>query len=225
LEHDLEGTGVWDEPATPFDLPPEHSELDELESSAATATADDHHGADDALGLYLKQMGAIPLLDRNQELALAHRLERMRSRYRHAALLNWRTLERVVDVFEQVQAEEKALDPTIDVVNTLNLSREQILARMPYNLRTLQHLLRASREEFQALLRSSTSGHSRLRLSLWRRLRKSVKLAEELSPRIDLLDDWTDELIKLSREINSVVRQLHGVGDRSAADRDRRTRL
>src|SRR5262249_21314977 len=53
----------------------------------------------------------------------------------------------------------------------------------------------------------------------------SVKLAEELSPRIDLLDDWTDELIKLSREINSVVRQLHGVGDRSAADRDRRTRL
>src|SRR5262249_36148348 len=120
---------------------------------------------------------------------------------------------RVVETFEQVQAEEKALDPTIDVVNTLNLSRDQILARMPYNLRTLRHLLQAAAEEFQALLRSSVAGQHRLRRSLWRRLRKSVKLVEELSPRIDLLDDWSDELVKLSREINVLVKQLHGHGD------------
>src|SRR5271169_2809486 len=48
-----------------------------------------HGGADDALGLYLKQMGAIPLLSREKELFLARRLELARNRYRRAVLCNW----------------------------------------------------------------------------------------------------------------------------------------
>src|SRR5262245_37259486 len=36
------------------------------------------NGPDDALGLYLKQMGAIPLLNRTEELVLAEKLERAR---------------------------------------------------------------------------------------------------------------------------------------------------
>src|SRR5215468_10889240 len=39
---------------------------------------------DDTLGLYLRQMGSIPLLNRKQELDLAQRLETARKRYRHA---------------------------------------------------------------------------------------------------------------------------------------------
>ena len=46
-------------------------------------------GADDALGLYLKQMGAIPLLNREKELSLATRLEKARLRYRRAVLFCW----------------------------------------------------------------------------------------------------------------------------------------
>src|SRR5262245_6595324 len=60
-------------------------------------------GADDALGLYLKQMGAIPLLTRAKELALAERLETARRRYRHAVLFNWFTLRRVAETFRRVQ--------------------------------------------------------------------------------------------------------------------------
>src|ERR1017187_8273179 len=47
------------------DVPP----LDE--TAAVPSEGEDSHGADDALGLYLRQMGAIPLLNREQELALA----------------------------------------------------------------------------------------------------------------------------------------------------------
>src|SRR5687767_4632758 len=60
-------------------------------------------GADDALGLYLKQMGAIPLLSRPKELALAERLESARRRYRRAVLFNWFTLRRVAELFRRVQ--------------------------------------------------------------------------------------------------------------------------
>src|SRR5690242_16864304 len=56
--------------------------------------ADSHGGADDALGLYLRQMGAIPLLNREQELALARKLEDARRRFRHAALCSGRVLLR-----------------------------------------------------------------------------------------------------------------------------------
>src|SRR4051794_39475720 len=38
--------------------------------------------ADDALSLYLQEMGATPLLDRDEELVVARRLERLRRRYR-----------------------------------------------------------------------------------------------------------------------------------------------
>src|SRR6516164_9783641 len=62
---------------------------DEWARSAGTAASDDSLSADDTLGLYLQQMGAVPLLNRKEELDLAQRLERACRRYRHAALYNW----------------------------------------------------------------------------------------------------------------------------------------
>src|SRR6266496_3400964 len=43
-------------------------DLDEtVTASSEVAEGEDSHGADDALGLYLRQMGAIPLLSRDEE--------------------------------------------------------------------------------------------------------------------------------------------------------------
>jgi RNA polymerase primary sigma factor len=186
---------------------------------------DEGNAPDDALGLYLRQMGAIPLLTRDQELALAERLELHRDRYRHAALLNWRTLAAVVDTFERIQKGQLALDPSIDVVTTRDRSREQILKRMPYNVRTLRRLVGEADEQFRALLRATTIGtRNELRRSLWRKLGKAVTLAEELSPRIDLLDRWGDELRELHGRMEDLRRQIDE-GGAGAADRERRTRL
>src|SRR5438105_9804976 len=88
-----------------------------------------HGGADDALGLYLRQMGAIPLLTRDQELALAQRLEQKRLRYRRAALASWQTIAKMVTMFEEIPEGSRALDPHIDVVTTRQLSRAEIQSR------------------------------------------------------------------------------------------------
>jgi len=219
----------WDDPDTEI-ASSGHSTSEDLhpldESAPPVAEGEeDAHAADDALGLYLRQMGAIPLLSREQELELAKRLEFRRRRYRHAALCSWRTLQAVVQTFEKVQAGQLALDPTIDVVTTLGLSRENILNKMPYNLRTLRHLLAVSDASFRSLLRANSMvARLRARRELWRQLRKAVRLAEELSPRIDLLDRWTDELRVVSRQMSDLQQQLDA-GDRSAADRERRTRI
>ncbi|HVS35445.1 MAG TPA: sigma-70 family RNA polymerase sigma factor [Gemmataceae bacterium] len=198
---------------------------DEAAPAQAEGEADDGHAPDDALGLYLRQMGAIPLLNRDQEVALAKRLELRRSRYRHAAMANWRTLDEVVQVFERVLADELALDPTIDVVKTLGLSREEIIKRMPHNVRTLRRLIKMADADFRTLERASTTpARRRLRKELYRRLRKAIVLAEELSPRIDLLDRFVDEMAVRSRQMSDLQREIDGCG-RSAADRERCTRL
>jgi RNA polymerase primary sigma factor len=185
---------------------------------------EDSSAPDDALGLYLRQMGAIPLLSREQELALAQRLEKARQRYRRAALLNWRTLHKVVEMFERVMAGQLPVDPHIDVVTTLGLSREQILARMPHNIATLKNVLQKAGDTFRAFL-SERSGarRSKLRRDLWCKLVKSYRLAEELSPRIEMLDKWTDELVLVSAEMTALSDAIDQ-GDRSAADRERSTR-
>jgi RNA polymerase primary sigma factor len=199
-------------------------EEDALPTAAEAVEEEDTHAPDDALGLYLRQMGAIPLLDRKQELALAERLERRRRHYRITALLNWRTLSRVVQTFELVVGGKLALDPTIDVVKTLGRTRENILATMPSNIKTLKRLLGTSEADFRNLDRAtSMTAQNRIRRDMWRALRKAIRLAEEMSPRIDLLDRWSDEMIVVSRKMEQLQKQAEG-NDRSAADRERRTR-
>ncbi len=157
----------WSElPDDSFADEADEGEEDSTEEAAVAPTeaeGEDAHAPDDALGLYLRQMGAIPLLSRDQELALAERLEYKRRRYRHAAMMNWRTLSAIVDTFERIRAGQLALDPTIDVVTTLGLSRERILQRMPHNLPTLHNLIKAADTDFRHLRAGSSAGQVRLR--------------------------------------------------------------
>ncbi|MBY0227910.1 MAG: sigma-70 family RNA polymerase sigma factor [Gemmataceae bacterium] len=185
---------------------------------------DDAHSSDDALGLYLRQMGAIPLLNRAQEEALAIRLEEKRERFRHAAMCSLRTLHKIADLFDRVRRGLLALDPTIDVVNTLNLKREQILARIPHHVPTLKAVLSKADQDFADLLKASSSAaRLKLRRSFYRKLVKARKLAEELSPRIDLLDIFCDVRRGLLAKMREAAAAPEAGGN-SAADRERRAR-
>jgi len=182
-------------------------------------------GPDDALGLYLRQMGSIPLLNREQELRLAKRLETARKRFRRAALFNWPTLAKVIDAFQRVREGRLALDPTIDVVTSLGLTREQILARIPHNLKTLARLYPRSALDFRALLRTrSISGKARLRRIMLRNLRKAITLVEEISPRTELLEILVDDRARFAATMDELDRQASQCG-RSAAGREAQIRL
>jgi RNA polymerase primary sigma factor len=137
--------------------------------------------ADDALGLYLQQMGNIPLLTRAQELELSQRLEQVRARYRHAVLFNWSVLARVVEVFQRIHQGEASLERMVDVFPGLGLTAERIRARLARHLNKLRRLRAEADEE---------AGTPAAR----RRLRKAVTLAEELSPRTELVDEWLNTL-------------------------------
>jgi RNA polymerase primary sigma factor len=207
------------------DIDPEPLPADDEESAPATGGKSSSRSADDALGLYLKQMGAIPLLNRKQELELAQRLEKARDRYRHAALSSWYVLGRVMETFERVKAGQLALDPTIDVVTSLGLSRERILARIPTHLKTLRHVLQAAQSDYRVFLRAGGARvRARLRRQLYRRMRKAMHLAGELSPRTELMEFWTKQIQTWATQMTELGRQIDSCG-RSAADRQKEVQL
>src|SRR5262245_14853487 len=75
----------------PQEPAPSRHDFDEepLQRPADEHEVAENNGPDDALGLYLRQMGAIPLLNRDQELKLARQLETARMRYRRSVLASW----------------------------------------------------------------------------------------------------------------------------------------
>ena len=165
-------------------------------------------GADDSLGLYLRQMGAIRLLNKDDERILAEKLERGRTRFRDAALVCPYILGEALATFERVRAGKAAVDPTIDVYSCeqLKLSREQILARFADHLPKIKKLLRQDAQHFA----DGLGVLNRKKASDWRRKRVKRLLSargymEELSPRTDQLERWVDKLLDIADEMKRLV--------------------
>jgi RNA polymerase primary sigma factor len=137
--------------------------------------------ADHALGLYLRDMGSIPLRDRQQHGELARCVDRLRQRYRHAGLCSWPVLQRLVEHFTAIEAGLLRLERHIDEVPSLGVSRQRVRQRLPGHLAALRRLVQESAPQRQ--------GRPAQRED-WRRLRQAVRLAEELAPRIELVGEW-----------------------------------
>jgi RNA polymerase primary sigma factor len=187
----------------------EDTTLDEDEEQERDAEAiDGDSGADDGLGVYLRQMGAIPLLTRQQELELAQRLEHHRNRFRAAALICPLLLRRVREMFERIVAGRLPLDLHIDayVSEQLRLSRDRIIQRLQPNLATLSRLLDQEQAIFAAGIRDEFRGNrTQWRRDRWRRLAKCRRLAAELSPRTEILERWMDELNDTADEVSHLL--------------------
>jgi RNA polymerase primary sigma factor len=156
----------------------------------------------DPIRLYLSQMSVIPLLSREQEISLAKKVEVTRRRFRRAVLGCDFALRTTVDALNKVHEGVLPFDRTIKVSLTECLTKEQIMARMPHNLPTIQRLLVEQRVDFRRMLRTSLPADQKraARLRFLRRRRKLLALVEELSLR--------------TRRVQPLVRQLKDMAGR-----------
>src|SRR5215475_7534159 len=125
---------------------------------------EDSRRIDDPVRMYLTQMGEIPLLKREQEIALAKKIEVTRKRFRRKVLECDGCLNQVVDTLRRVHAGDLPFDRTVKVSLTENLEKDKILQRMPHNPRTLEHLMEQNQEDFAKLLDPRTQEDDRNRL-------------------------------------------------------------
>ena len=156
----------------------------------------------DPIRLYLSQMCEIPLLNREQEISLAKKIEITRRKFRRAVLGNDFALRNTVEILRRVASGALPFDRTIKVSLTERLTKEQISARMPHNLKTLDSLMQENRHDFRVIVsKSATEAEKeRAKRSYQRRRLKSLVLVEELSLR--------------SRRVIPLMRQLEQYSQR-----------
>ncbi|MCS7159204.1 MAG: RNA polymerase sigma factor RpoD [Gemmatales bacterium] len=181
----------------------EDSEVEFLEEDSGS-------GGQDPVRTYLSQMGKIPLLTRDQEIALARRIEIARNRFRRKVLENDYALSIVVETLKRVHHGDLPFDRTMKTSVTENLEKDQILHRMPHNLRTLEVLMQQNVEDFTRSLdpRLSEREVLQLRRSLRLRRRKCVRLVEELSIRTQRLQPLMKRLEQISQRMDELEAAL-----------------
>ena len=115
------------------------------------ATEENESWSDDPVRMYLTQMGEIPLLTRQQEIQLAKKIEVTRRRFRTRLLECDYVIQAAFKVLKRVHEGELPFDRTVQVSVTDRLEKEQILGRLPHNLRTLEVLLKRNRRDYRAV--------------------------------------------------------------------------
>jgi RNA polymerase primary sigma factor len=174
---------------------------------------DDSRRIDDPVRMYLTQMGSIPLLKREQEIALAKKIEVTRKRFRRKVLECDGALQQVVEQLKRVRDGDLPFDRTVKVSLTENLEKDKILQRMPHNLRTLEHLMEQNQEDFAKVLDARTDEEDRrkLRRILRVRRRKAVTLVEELSIRTQKVQPLMKKLEQISVRMDELENQIESL--------------
>jgi RNA polymerase primary sigma factor len=181
------------------------------------------NAGNDPIRMYLAQMAEIPLLTRREEISLAKRIEVTRKRFRRAVLGCAYSLQTTVDTLRKVHEGHLPFDRTIKVSLTERLTKEQIQARMPHNLQTLDHLMGQSRADFRRLIsRTTAPDEAREARNRFKRARaKSLILVEELSLRTRRVQPLVKLLRGMSSRMDDLQRELKAMkaGDRCCDDR------
>jgi len=199
----------------------ESSKFDEEES--LVATDDNESWSDDPVRMYLTQMGEIPLLTRQQEIHLAKKIEVTRRRFRTKLLECDYVIQTAHKILKRVHEGELPFDRTVQVSVTDRLEKDQILGRLPHNLKTLDVLLRRNRRDYRLALAKSQAKPRRR--AAWQRLarrrRRSVRLIEELGLRTHRIESMIRTLTDFSRRIDQLKAQIdaHRKERKSAAER------
>ena len=177
------------------------------------AVLDDNESwSDDPVRMYLTQMGEIPLLTRQQEIHLAKKIEVTRRRFRARLLECDYVIQAAYKVLKRVHKGELPFDRTVQVSVTDRLEKDQILGRLPHNLRTLEVLLKRNRRDYLTAL--SKSEQPAKRQQAWQRLgrrrRRAVRLVEELGLRTQRIEQMIRTLDDFSRRVDELKTKVQG---------------
>jgi RNA polymerase primary sigma factor len=179
----------------------EEEELDlNLEEELAEASS---KRIDDPVRMYLTQMGEIPLLTREQEIALAKKIEITRKIFRSRVLESDYCLQSAVEILQQVDDGDLPFDRTMKISTAEDQADKATIGqRIPLNLESVRNMLSRNREDWDKLRETKNKKEFQdLSMTIRRRRRRGVKLLEELSLR-------TSKVTPLMKKLSSISTKM-----------------
>jgi RNA polymerase primary sigma factor len=130
----------------------------------------------DPIGMYLKQMGEIPLLKRHEEIAIAKKIDYARTAHMNSVLTNDYGARKVLEILQGVLDGDYMFDRTIDSRSLLGCAKEYTLEAIATNISTVKLILDANAELYQEY--TQTGNEALLELISRRRSRQATLLRE-----------------------------------------------
>jgi len=199
-------------------LEPELTGLDAADNELSAAIASSDRSVDDPLRSYFAQMGTVPLLTREQETALAKKIETTRIVFRRRCIQSDYVAAQAVDLLRQVQSHRLPFDRTLRVSTVTPEAKKRLARRLPASLPTIEAMLERNREEWAKAERlraegrgddgrltpQTVQGLASIERSLRARRRRVAALIEELELR-------TSRLVPVLRKLRAISGKMREI--------------
>jgi RNA polymerase primary sigma factor len=180
---------------------------------------------DDPIRMYFSQMAQIPLLTREEEVALAKDIESSRNRLRTLVYSTRYGQEQVLQLLELIRERELLIEKALDVNLSRKGERHEFFKELEKSIATLRKNLHASIEDFEKLSalaaaappreprrrpaepqsasEARTPGVLQIQRKLQQRIRRSSAIIERYHIKISYLTRWKTALLRLADELRS----------------------
>jgi len=176
---------------------------------------------DDPIRMYLTQMGQIPLLTRNSEIALARKIELARMAFRRKMLQCDYCARNSLDLLQQVHNGSMSFDRTIKVGTVQNMTKSVIKKRLPENIKTVDGLLKVNQNLFRQTLNDRNKNEGKQALKQLRRSkRKIATLLEELSLRTSRIQPQKNKLHGICDKMHQLEQMIQTGPNGDITDQD-----
>jgi RNA polymerase primary sigma factor len=175
---------------------------------------------DDPVRMYLTQMGQIPLLTRAEEIDLARRIEFTRVRFRRTLLESDYAKLMALEILENVERGELAFDRTLQLRSAIDLGKEEVIERIPQNVRTIRATIERNKQDYTLLKqrRFSRDEEIEIRRRIKNRRRKGILLLEELNIQTKRIKPMMARLRSISDEMQALVEEIEKLMRRRGRD-------
>jgi RNA polymerase primary sigma factor len=185
-----------------------------------------HKRIDDPVRMYLTQMGAIPLLTRDEEVRLAKKIELTRMIYRRRVLELDYCASQALETMLQVERGELPFDRTMRISTAEDDSKGKLGKRIPTNAPTIRKLLDLNREDWETLQDpngpKTKKAVAQIEERIATRRRRIATLCEECTLRTSRLTPIYRKLKSVAQKMAELQRELgkaaKGIGRHDADD-------